>query len=187
MKNNRQRMILSVIKEKKIRTHEQLVEELARRGVSVTQATISRDVKELGIVKVADEEGAFYSVSADWDNPLQKFSADIIEGTDYETVKTELGEYYDILEHVGNVVEFVPKGFSKATGIKWLCDYLKLDMTDTYAIGDSVNDLDMLHVVGHGIAMGNATAQVKEIAEHVTDDIYHDGIFNALSYYNLIK
>lgn len=78
MKNNRQRMILSVIKEKKIRTHEQLVEELARRGVSVTQATISRDVKELGIVKVADEEGAFYSVSADWDNPLQKFSADII-------------------------------------------------------------------------------------------------------------
>lgn len=118
---------------------------------------------------------------------INKFSADIIEGTDYEAVKTELGEYYDILEHVGNVVEFVPKGFSKATGIKWLCDYLKLDMTDTYAIGDSVNDLDMLHVVGHGIAMGNATAQVKEIAEHVTDDIYHDGIFNALSYYNLIK
>lgn len=118
---------------------------------------------------------------------INKFSADIIENTDYATIKAELGEHYDILEHAGNVVEFVPKGFSKATGIKWLCEYLKLDMADTYALGDSINDMEMLQAVGHGIAMGNAIDTVKKAAEYVTDSLFEDGVYNALSHYDLIK
>jgi hydroxymethylpyrimidine pyrophosphatase-like HAD family hydrolase len=59
---------------------------------------------------------------------VNKFSADIIEGTDYERIKREFGDDFEILEHVENVVEFVPKGFSKATGIKWLCNHLKYPM-----------------------------------------------------------
>ena len=118
---------------------------------------------------------------------INKFSADIIANTDYDTIKAELSGHYDILEHAGNVVEFVPKGFSKATGIKWLCDYLKLDMADTYALGDSVNDLEMLQTVGHGIAMGNATDVVKKAAEYVTDSLFEAGVYNALSHYDLIK
>lgn len=118
---------------------------------------------------------------------INKFSADIIANTDYDMIKAELSGHYDILEHAGNVVEFVPKGFSKATGIKWLCDYLKLDMADTYALGDSVNDLEMLQTVGHGIAMGNATDVVKKAAEYVTDSLFEAGVYNALSHYDLIK
>ena len=54
MKNSRHELILNIIKENKIRTHEALVDELSSRGVTVTQATVSRDIKELGIVKVPD-------------------------------------------------------------------------------------------------------------------------------------
>ena len=83
-------------------------------------------------------------------------------------------------------VEFVPKGTSKATGIEWLCNHLDIPLDETYAIGDSVNDLEMLESVGHGIAMGNSMPPVKEIAEYVTSDISDDGVKNALKHYGLI-
>ena len=117
---------------------------------------------------------------------INKFSADILPNTDYERVKKELSEEFDLLEHEKNVVEFVPKGTSKATGIAWLCDYLGVDREETYAIGDSVNDLDMLEFAGHGIAMGNASELAKSVSEYVTADIHADGIYQAMQHYELI-
>lgn len=117
---------------------------------------------------------------------INKFSADILPDTDYVRVQKELGDVFDFLLHEGNVVEFVPKGTSKATGIAWLCSYLNVDRKDTYAVGDSVNDLDMLEYVGHGICMGNGTAPAKAAAEYVTSDIHEDGIRRAMEYYHLI-
>ena len=117
---------------------------------------------------------------------INKFSADILPKSDYARVKRELGDLFDFLEHEGNVVEFVPRNTSKATGIAWLCDYLHVDKADTYAVGDSVNDLDMLQYVGHGIAMGNGTAPAKAAAEYVTSDIHEDGLYLAMQHYGLI-
>ena len=57
---------------------------------------------------------------------------------------------------------------------------------DTYAIGDSVNDLDMLAFVGHGIAMGNATQVAKDAAEYITTSLHEEGIYTALKHYGLI-
>lgn len=118
---------------------------------------------------------------------INKFSADIMADTDYERVRRELKDAFDILEHDGNVLEFVPKGTSKATGIQWLCNYLGVDVADTYAVGDSVNDLDMLQFAGHGIAMGNGSKAAKDAAEYVTSDIHEDGIYRAMEHYGLIR
>lgn len=115
-----------------------------------------------------------------------KFSADIISGTNIQKIEEALSSDFNVLYHVDNTVEFVPIGYSKATGIRWLCDYLGVDIGNTYAIGDSVNDIEMLKTVGHGIAMGNATDEVKRIAEFITTDIHADGIKNALLHYGLI-
>ena len=101
-------------------------------------------------------------------------------------MKKEFSDDFLILEHEENVVEFVPKGTSKATGIKWLCGYLNIALEDTFAMGDSVNDIEMLQSVGCGIAMGNATPPVKEIADYVTTYIMKDGVKNALIHYGLI-
>ena len=117
---------------------------------------------------------------------INKFSADILEDTDYERVKQELQGEFMFLEHEGNVVEFVPEGTSKATGIEWICKYLGIDHEDTYAVGDSVNDLDMLEFVEHGIAMGNATNPAREVAEYITTDLKDDGIYHAMKHYGLI-
>ncbi len=60
MKNKRQLAIISIINEKPIKTHEQIVTELEKLGFSVTQATISRDIKELALIKKPD---GVYAVS----------------------------------------------------------------------------------------------------------------------------
>lgn len=64
MKNNRQSMILDIIAKEHIETQEQLLEQLRKRGVASTQATISRDIKQLHLVKEPAGHGAYkYAVS----------------------------------------------------------------------------------------------------------------------------
>ena len=64
MKNARQSEILDIIKTKDIDTQEQLLEELRARGYSTTQATISRDIKELRLVKELTSSGGYrYALS----------------------------------------------------------------------------------------------------------------------------
>lgn len=66
MKNNRQAMIVAIIKEKVIGTQEELGEALKARGILVTQATLSRDIKELGLTKIPTLEGYYrYSLPQD--------------------------------------------------------------------------------------------------------------------------
>lgn len=56
-KSERQACLLSLIREKEIGTQEELVSSLIDRGFYATQATISRDIKDLGIIKVAGRQG----------------------------------------------------------------------------------------------------------------------------------
>lgn len=120
------------------------------------------------------------------DIKANKFSALVKESTDYESIKAVLSDRFSFMEHGQGVIEAVPLGTSKATGIEWLCDHLNISREDTYAIGDSVNDLEMLSYVGHGIAMGNAVSAAKEAAEYTTTSIHQDGILHALEHYHLI-
>jgi transcriptional regulator of arginine metabolism len=57
MKHNRHIKILSIIQEKSIKTQEELADELLSAGYNVTQATVSRDIKDLKLVKKTDEAG----------------------------------------------------------------------------------------------------------------------------------
>lgn len=57
MKKRRQDDLISLIQNEKIRTQEDLTERLASLGYLVTQATVSRDIKELKIIKTTDEAG----------------------------------------------------------------------------------------------------------------------------------
>jgi transcriptional regulator of arginine metabolism len=61
MKTQRQAAILRVIRERRIESQDDLKEALASVGIVVTQATLSRDVRELGLAKLADSGGAYYA------------------------------------------------------------------------------------------------------------------------------
>ncbi|WP_141431339.1 Cof-type HAD-IIB family hydrolase [Bacillus sp. 03113] len=83
-------------------------------------------------------------------------------------------------------VDILPAGGSKAEGIHKLIDRLGFKIEDVYAFGDALNDIEMLQAVGTGVAMGNATEEVKKFADIVTNDVDQDGIWNGLKKCGLI-
>ena len=63
MRSQRQQMIMKLVSEKHIDTQESLQAELAKKGFSVTQATVSRDIKELSLIKTIAPDGSYrYSI-----------------------------------------------------------------------------------------------------------------------------
>lgn len=118
---------------------------------------------------------------------INKMSAEMNQAS-IEEVRQALGAEFDLIVHEGEkVLEMIPAGYSKATGIQKVCEILNIPWENTYAFGDSENDLDMLEYVAHGIAMGNGTPNAKKAAEFVTTDIEEDGIQNGLLHYGLIS
>jgi transcriptional regulator of arginine metabolism len=61
-KKERQKLILKIIREKNIKTQSELVDELEIRGLIATQATVSRDIKNLKLIKEVSFNGSFYRV-----------------------------------------------------------------------------------------------------------------------------
>lgn len=82
-----------------------------------------------------------------------------------------------------NSGEISIKGTDKVTGIILVMDYYGCDHSHTIAVGDGNNDISMLSYVNYGVAMGNATDKLKDIAKHVTDDVNRDGL--AKAFYHL--
>jgi transcriptional regulator of arginine metabolism len=59
MKEHRQEQVLEIIKKTDIETQEELAEELKNKGINVTQATVSRDIKELNLIKILSHNGKY--------------------------------------------------------------------------------------------------------------------------------
>lgn len=83
-------------------------------------------------------------------------------------------------------VDILPKGGSKAEGIKKMIERLGFELKDVYAFGDGLNDLEMLKAVGTGVAMGNGVPEAKALANLITTDVNKDGIWNGLKELKLI-
>lgn len=83
-------------------------------------------------------------------------------------------------------VDVMPVGGSKANGIKALVNYLGQSMDHVYAFGDGLNDLEMLKLVKHSVAMGNAHDDVKKVAKYVTTHVDENGILNGLELVGLL-
>jgi Cof subfamily protein (haloacid dehalogenase superfamily) len=81
----------------------------------------------------------------------------------------------------------ISQGCSKATGVSALARRLHIDLAQVMAIGDNINDLEMLRAVGWGVAMGQAPGIVKESACAITASNAEDGVALAIERYALQK
>ena len=82
MRYSRQNKILDIITNNEIETQEKLAQMLKESGFEVTQATISRDIRELQLVKILTPEGKYkYAVSASQDMPVTNRFIQIFRGT----------------------------------------------------------------------------------------------------------
>ncbi|MDD4850932.1 MAG: HAD family hydrolase [Gemmiger sp.] len=71
--------------------------------------------------------------------------------------------------------ELMPAGVSKATGLRDLCTVLGDSPKKTIVIGDYFNDLELMKAAGHSVAVANAPAEVKNVADEVTICTCRDG------------
>lgn len=78
-------------------------------------------------------------------------------------------------------MDFILPGVHKASGLVRLMDRWGVEPAQLAAFGDSANDIEMLKFAGHGIAMANATPQVKEVADAVVASNNDDGVLEQLS------
>lgn len=121
MKISRHAKILEIIERNPIETQEELAEELKKSGYNITQATVSRDIKELKLVKVLDEKGIYkYASLKEQDSMLSerlvKVFTESVLSVDYAgnivVIKTFSGaanaacealDVFDIKEVVGTI------------------------------------------------------------------------------------
>ena len=111
--------------------------------------------------------------------------------TAFDRVAAALGgEFHVITGTIPNMGrgsgEVTLHGVNKGSTILQLLDVLGLDPAAAIGIGDSSNDIEMLQVCGVGIAMGNATDEVKAHADEVTTSVREDGVWTAFRRHGLI-
>lgn len=112
---------------------------------------------------------------------------------DYVNLGKELEEpyiltkVYDSREDRFIIGEITDRNIDKASGVNTVLEHYNVESFMAYGFGDSANDIPMLKACGHGIAMGNGSDEIREIADYVTSDILEHGIWNAFVHYGLIK
>lgn len=93
-----------------------------------------------------------------------------------EIFAQKFGKVVNPIHAMPQFLDCMPKGINKGRAIGEIADYFGIDQKDTYAFGDEINDLEMIEKAGVGVAMGNATKALKEIADQVTLSNDEDGI-----------
>jgi transcriptional regulator of arginine metabolism len=139
MRYSRQNKILELIKDREIETQEKLAELLQKNGYKVTQATVSRDIKELRLVKTLTPSGK-YKYSADTSTEQRPVNDRFVK-IFRETVQS--------IEHSGNII--VIKTLSGCAN----------------AAGEAIDSLRFAHILG-SIAGDNTILLVVEESANVS-------------------
>lgn len=92
----------------------------------------------------------------------------------------EVGRWMDDFADIG------AKGNTKSLGITKIIEKFGIDISNVMAVGDGGNDISMIEFAGVGVAMGNASDEVKSYADYVTTSVDNNGIETALRHYKVI-
>jgi len=88
-----------------------------------------------------------------------------------------------LADSIGYMLEVVAAEADKGTGLRMLCEHLNIPVEETIAVGDSMNDIEILRTAGLSAAMGNACEEAKTAADIVTADCDHDGVAQVIYEY----
>lgn len=78
------------------------------------------------------------------------------------------------------VIEFMPKGVSKESGLKLVCEHLGIDREEVIAFGDNYNDMSMVEWAGMGVAVANSVDDLKAVADKVSVKERSEGVAEVL-------
>ena len=143
-------------------------------------------------VKNIYEKNSIYSTDCSlfWDDKeelqFDKMALWFDESSNMEAFRRKYEDRFDFILRDPTFYEVVPKGYSKATGIEYICKYLGMERSQTVGVGDSTNDLPMLEYTQISIAMGSGNPDIFPAVDYVTAAVLDDGIEKALQHYHII-
>ncbi|CAG6393430.1 Cof-type HAD-IIB family hydrolase [Streptomyces cocklensis] len=119
-----------------------------------------------------------------WAEPLNKLYIQHPELSDDELTQVASDVAGDLVSATmagAGIVELLPLGLTKATGLSLAARRLGVAPAETIAFGDMPNDLPMFAWAGYGVAMANAHQELKQVADEVTGSNDDDGIVSVLT------
>lgn len=117
---------------------------------------------------------------------FEKLIMAVDNDSDFEKFHSQFKDDFTFIDRGGEFFEVIPKSYSKATGMQFLEKHFGIDHKNTFAVGDSSNDIPMLEYAANGILMGGADEKLHKYANYVTTSIENDGIYNAFKHFGLI-
>jgi phosphoglycolate phosphatase (TIGR01487 family) len=98
-------------------------------------------------------------------------------------VKSLLKDYPVQVLDTGYAIHLQSKGVNKGTALESLAKEMGIMTSDFLAIGDSLNDIQMIRTAGVGVAVANAHPDVKAVAQYATEKEYGEGVVEAVKKY----
>lgn len=140
--------------------------------VHLRQLSIFQGValKECPIVELQQASNASKLIVVDTQAQLDRYQPELVAALPHYTVVRTTPYFLEILPHHVN----------KGTALEFLASYLHILPQEMMAIGDAENDIPMLKMVGMGVAMANATEEVKQVARYITLSCEEDGVAYAI-------
>ncbi|XP_073032105.1 endoribonuclease YBEY, chloroplastic-like isoform X2 [Primulina eburnea] len=93
------------------------------------------------------------------------------------------GDLASVVQAVPDMLEIVPSGTSKGSGIRMLLDHLNVTPNEVMAIGDGENDVEMLELASLGVALSNGSKKAKDAANVIGISNDEDGVADAIYRY----
>ncbi|TYH12991.1 hypothetical protein ES288_A06G109700v1 [Gossypium darwinii] len=92
-------------------------------------------------------------------------------------------DHASVVQAVSDMLEIVPFGTSKGSGVKLLLDHLGVSSKEIMAIGDGENDMEMLELASLGVALSNGSDKTKAVADVIGVSNDEDGVADAIYRY----
>ncbi|KAL2544813.1 haloacid dehalogenase-like hydrolase family protein [Forsythia ovata] len=93
------------------------------------------------------------------------------------------GDHASVVQAVPDMLEIVPSGTSKGSGVRMLLDHLGVTPKEVMAIGDGENDVEMLDLASLGVALSNGSEKAKAVANVIGISNDEDGVADAIYRY----
>lgn len=151
------------------------------------QAGVSRMEQIEHVKSVVDRSGVLFS--ADWKKEtvvFDKFCVLADGKSDIAGFLKTLRPDLAAIDRGNGLYECVPAGFNKATAMEYILDYFQIPWEESYAFGDSMNDLAMIKYACNSVIMGQHDKALEEYASFVTKNVEDDGIAYAFERLNII-
>ena len=171
---------------------QKLIRNAAALGRPVSIATRQRLAANGSDADLAD----YYAIS----NIEVEISEDFAEVSQQNVYQIMMGcrkqDYPAILDGVegakitawwDRAADIIPASGGKGTGIQKVLAYYGLTKAEAMAFGDGNNDIEMLQVVGTGVAMANASQELKSIADDICGHAAEDGVYHYCIQHGLIS